>query len=74
MNDPTDEKSVSILGPVEYWIVLNETNTDVRIYTRRIYSGRRIPVVVQIGTDLHWKLHWYLYNHLNRHETCEKYS
>ena len=30
MNDPADEKSVSNLGPVEYWMVSNETNTDIR--------------------------------------------
>ena len=32
-------------GYVEYWIVSNETNTDVHMYTRGIYSRQeRIPV------------------------------
>ena len=36
--EPPDADSPLQIPSVEYWVVSNETNTDVRMYTRRIYS------------------------------------
>ena len=66
---------------VEYWIVSNETNTDVYMYTFSIYSYIVESVVhangcytsgytlenENDGMNLH-NLHCFIYKHLNRHE------
>ena len=50
-------------------LVLNETNTDVCMYTWRIYSGRCSHIAVQVGTEMHgWKSQYFIYKCNNRRE------
>ena len=66
------------LGVLNIGYFLNETNTDVCMYTLRIYSYI-VEVVVRESTCYTsgytlmnevniWNLHWFIYKHLNRHE------
>ena len=58
--------------------VSNETNTDVRMYTPRIYSYVVESVIresscctstyILENEEDDVNLHWFIYKHLNRHE------
>ena len=53
-------------GLLNIGYVSNETNTDVHMYTWRIYSSRCSHIAVQVEWDTEWNLHWFIYKCLNR--------
>ena len=64
-NCPNFSKTSTPLG-VEYWIVSNETNTDVPMYIEEFISSRCSHNAVHVGTeDKEWNLHWFIYNRNN---------